>query len=197
MKKYILMSAFTLLSSIVYAEERLIKDIDGDGKKDVIWLENDRLHIKLSSQNHRIMRDIYEPLGDEPPFLHNKKVGFELSFSAMRWGHSYHYAYDKASKNIQLIGYNLWAFGNASQDGSGDDSVNLKTGDYIGKWRYMYSDGEQHKLRTYQIPKTRLQNIRPIAWNDPKLNQKLQLMHQAINQVKKQYKMPIDEHITP
>lgn len=195
MKKYILMSAFALLSSIVYAEERLVKDIDGDGKKDVIWLEDSALHIKLSSQNNRVMRDIHEPLGDEPPFLHDKRVGFELSFSAMRWGHRYHYAYDKASHNINIIGYNLWAFGNASNDGSGDDSVNLKTGDYIGQWNYLYLDGNQHKLRTYRIPKTRLPNIRPIAWDDPKRNQKLKLMRQTINQVKKQYKMPIDDHI--
>lgn len=193
MKKYFVLSALALCSLTAYAEERLVKDIDGDGKKDVIWLEDSALHIKLSSQNNRVMRDIHEPLGDEPPFLHDKRVGFELSFSAMRWGHRYHYAYDKTSGKMNIIGYNLWAFGNASQDGSGDDSVNLKTGDYIGKWNYMYLDGDKHKLRTYHIPKTRLPNIRPIAWDDPKRNQKLQMMRQAINQVKQQYKVPIDE----
>ncbi|WLF84255.1 VCBS repeat-containing protein [Moraxella sp. ZY210820] len=73
MKKWFVFSLCVLSSSILYAEERLIKDIDGDGKKDVIWLEDGTLHIKLSSQNHRVMRDIHAPLGDEPPFLIKSK----------------------------------------------------------------------------------------------------------------------------
>jgi hypothetical protein len=56
--------------------------------------------------------------------------------------------------NIPLIGMNLYEFGNAANDGSGESSVNLLTDDYIGNWHYY--DHEKDKLIAIPPIKTKM-----------------------------------------
>lgn len=176
-----------LLSHHAHATEQSIsKDLDGDGKPDRVWLQDDVLHIKLSSQNKVITE---HNVCDEPPHLNNARVGFIVSCSAMRHGSRYHYAHNPANGKMQYIGYDFWALGNAANDGAGQDSVNLKTGDYIGKWRLRNNPTE--KLRDYTI-QTRLPNIQPINVNHPDAQQQWQTLWDAIKQEKRRRHLPID-----
>ena len=187
MKKYALIGLLTLLSHHAYATEQSIsKDLDGDGKPDHIWLQDDDFHIKLSSQKQVIIQ--YNPC-DEPPNLRTARVGFIVSCNAMRHGRSYHYAYNRSNNQMQVIGYDFWAAGTAANEGAGEDSVNLKTGDYIGKWRLRNNPTE--KLRDYTI-QTRLPNIQPINVNHPDAQQQWQALWDAIKQEKRRRHLPID-----
>jgi len=51
-------------------------------------------------------------------------------------------------KKVQLIGMNRYESGNASNDGSGELSINLLTHDYIGNWNYF----DQDKMKLVKIP---------------------------------------------
>ncbi|STY99270.1 Uncharacterised protein [Moraxella lacunata] len=51
MKKYALIGLLTLLSHHAYATEQSIsKGLDGDGKPDHIWLQDDDFHIRPLSK---------------------------------------------------------------------------------------------------------------------------------------------------
>lgn len=186
MKKHILMSVFALLfSQTIYAETRINKDLDADGKPDRVWLQDDVLHIKLSSQNKVIAE---HNVCDEPPRLKNARVGFIISCDAMRHGSSFHYAYNPTNSKMQVIGYDFWALGNAANDGAGQDSLNLKTGDYVAQWRLR--DTKTGKLRDHHI-KTRLPNIQPIDIQHPEIHQEWLMIFETINQEKLRHKLPI------
>ncbi|ULJ63978.1 hypothetical protein [Wielerella bovis] len=186
MKKHLLISLFALLfSQNVYAETRINKDLDGDSKPDRVWLQDDVLHIKLSSQNKVITK---HNVCDEPPQLKNARVGFIVLCSAMRHGRSFHYAHNATNGKMQYIGYDFWAFGTAANEGAGQDSLNLKTGDYVAKWRLR--DKPTDKLRDHHI-KTRLPNIQPLDINHPELSQEWLMIFEAIKQEKLRRKLPI------
>ncbi|SDG50937.1 hypothetical protein SAMN05421827_107117 [Pedobacter terrae] len=54
----------------------------------------------------------------------------------MRSGYACQFRYRKNEKRMRLIGMSEYAFGNATHDGSGEASINLLTGDYVGDWHY-------------------------------------------------------------
>jgi hypothetical protein len=85
----------------------------------------------------------YKPVVSKPIEILNEtsgiaktKNGFEFFNSWMRAGYKNQFRYNSKTKKIQLIGMSRYEFGNAVQDGSGESSVNLLTGDYIGNWNY-------------------------------------------------------------
>ena len=186
MKKYLFIGVLALFSQTLYAQTGLNKDLDADGKSDRLWLQDDDFYIKLSGQTKTLI--IQNPC-DEPPRLKNARVGFIISCDAMRHGSGFHYAYNPTNSKMQVIGYDFWALGNATNDGGGKDSLNLKTGDYIGKWHLRQSATD--KLRDHRI-KTRLPNIRPINVNDPQAHQQWQALWEAIKQEKRRHNLPID-----
>ncbi len=182
MQKFLVLGFF-FFSSLAYAQDSdqiIHTDLDGDGKPDTVQLQNYRLHIKLSSQKQPIIEPESEGEND-PPSLRVARVGFIESFDGMRYGSSYHFAYDKASRQIQVIGMDQYSLGNAANDGSGKDSVNLQTGDYVGKWHYY--DHKNEKLRAYPTINTRLK-IKPIYLNDTNFNHKLNDIWYQIDQLK-------------
>lgn len=185
MKKMWLISFLALFSPAIYADNLIQKDLDNDGKPDRVWLQDDVLHIKLSSQNKVITE---HNVCDEPPQLKNARVGFIVLCSAMRHGRSFHYAHNAANGKMQYIGYDFWAFGTAANEGAGQDSLNLKTGDYVAKWRLRNQPTD--KLRDHHI-KTRLPNIQPLDINHPELSQEWLMIFEAIKQEKLRHKLPI------
>lgn len=178
------MSVFALLfSQNVYAETRINKDLDGDQKPDSVWLQDDVLHIKLSSQNNQVMRDTHKPFHSEKTHLQDRGDGFAIVFDGFsRWTHTYDYVYDKVSGKIQIVGYQYWKYA------SDDESVYLKTGRYNGVGRYL----AKRKLRHYKIRNVRLSNVRPIVWDDPNRNTKLSMMFDAIRAEKKRRNIVLD-----
>ena len=185
MKKYLFLSLL-LCSSLIHAQDsgKIIRtDLDGDGKPDTVkLLSNSRLYIQLSSQKQPIIEPEIEGEDDTPSYLRAAHVGFIQSFSGMRWWASLHFAYDKASRQIQLIGMDRESYGTATNDGSGKDSTNLKTGEYIGKWHHY--DAQKQKLYTYPTIKTRL-NIAPIDLTDVNYESKIGDIWDKIQSIKK------------
>lgn len=53
---------------------------------------------------------------------------------------------------MRLIGMDRYEFGNAANDGSGESSVNLLTGDYIGDWNYYDPSANEEAGELIKIP---------------------------------------------
>lgn len=70
----------------------------------------------------------------------------------MRTGYSAQFRFEKKEKRIRLIGMSRYEFGNAVNDGSGESSVNLLTGDYIGDWNYFDHFANNEKGELIKIP---------------------------------------------
>jgi hypothetical protein len=116
------------------ADNVLIKDLDGDNIPDSVYFDKEILMIvcKLSSSNFNGIRS--KPIDNI--YISNTKNGFEVRVVEHRAGYGNKFRYDPKSKRIRLIGMSRYEFGNAANDGSGESSVNLLTGDYIGNWNY-------------------------------------------------------------
>lgn len=128
------------------AQQKLVKDIDFDGKNDTVYVDTDESVIvcQLSSRQ-------YKPIKSQPIEIMNQqsgvsatKNGFEFQNHWMRAGYHNQFRFDKKTKQIQLIGMTRYEFGPANNNGSGESSVNLLNGDYIGNWNY-YDDLANNK----------------------------------------------------
>lgn len=141
MKIYHTLLLFLLLFAQTRAQNKLVKDIDFDGKNDTVYVDTGKSVIvcRLSSQH-------YIPVKSQPLEILNQESGisatengFEFQNHWMRAGYSNRFRYDKKAKQIRLIGMSRYEFGPANNNGSGESSVNLLTGDYIGDWNF-YDD---------------------------------------------------------
>lgn len=154
-KKYIILPLL-LVQLMVFGQNKLVKDIDHDGVKDTVYvdLETSRIVAKLSTQSFEAIRS--HPIGilNEASGITETKNGFEFFNDWMRAGYKNQFRYDPKAKKIQLIGMSRYEFGNAANDGSGNSSVNLLTGDYIGDWNYF--DNEKELLIKIPTIKTKM-----------------------------------------
>lgn len=144
--KSLICSLFILVSVNGFSQENLIKDIDFDGKKDTVYIDFKTAEIvcQLSGQDFkRVKSKPLETLSDNARLAATKN-GFEYACNWMRSGYACQFRYNKSSKKVQLIGMSRYEFGNATNDGSGESSINLLTNDYIGNWHYF--DGNKTKL---------------------------------------------------
>lgn len=141
MKIYHTLLLFLLLFAQTRAQNKLVKDIDFDGKNDTVYVDTGKSVIvcRLSSQH-------YIPVKSQPLEILNQESGisatengFEFQNHWMRAGYSNRFRYDKKAKQVRLIGMSRYEFGPANNNGSGESSVNLLTGDYIGDWNF-YDD---------------------------------------------------------
>ncbi len=151
MIKQALFISLFFFSSLVYAQDsdQIIHiDLDSDGKPDTVQLQDNRLHIQLSSQKQPIIEPETE-LDTLPATLRVVRVGFIETFAFPGGQSSYHFAYDKQSHQIQLIGIDIEYFPNRSLPNYGKGSLNLKTGNYIGKWTIL--NGKKNTIRTIPI----------------------------------------------
>ncbi len=128
-----------LYTGVMQAQDKLVKDLDFDGIKDSIFLDNPKapLVIKLSTQNFQLR--VNSICADEgmKKNIEETKNGFKLSWNYMRSGYTMQYRYSQEHKKIRLIGMTYYNFGPASHDGSGQSSANLLTDEYIANWQYV------------------------------------------------------------
>lgn len=137
------------------AQDQLLKDIDFDSVKDSIFLDRKESVIicKLSSERFKVQKS--QPikyLDETSSGIGKTKNGFELNNNWMRTGYSAQFRFEKKEKRIRLIGMSRYEFGNAVNDGSGESSVNLLTGDYIGDWNYFDHFANNEKGELIKIP---------------------------------------------
>lgn len=120
------------------AQNSLIKDVDGDQINDSIYIVQNRIVCKLSTQSYKTLisgKVQLESMSDSFPISETKN-GFEYTIIWNRAGSSAQFRYNPTIKNMELIGVSRYEFGNAANDGSGESSVNLLTNRYIGNWSF-------------------------------------------------------------
>ena len=138
MKKNIIILILTIVTNFAFGQNKLVKDIDNDGKNDTIFIDVEKSTIvcKLSTLNYESISSKPIEILNEPSGIIETKNGFAFFNGWMRAGYKNQFRYNSKTKRIQLIGMSRYEFGNAANDGSGESSVNLLTGDYIGNWNY-------------------------------------------------------------
>lgn len=164
MKKLVLF--VILISNIVYSQKKLIQDIDSDGIKDTITIDSENLRLVsiLSTQKFKKIYSGEIDSLDGQGSLKSTKNGFELDIDLMRAGYACQFRYNKLKNKIELIGMSRYEFGPANNDGSGESSINLLTGNYIGNWNYYDLRKEQLiKIPSIKakmnLPKTYFENF--------------------------------------
>lgn len=155
MKRHIVIFFFIILASNV-ALAQINKDIDGDGIKDDVYLDSldYKIVCKLSTKKFIPIYSKSELTDELNAGVRETKSGFEFYVNYMRGGNASQFRYDTKTKKIQLIGMSRYEFGPASNDGSGNSSVNLITNTYIGEWNYY--NIEKEKLIKLPTLKTKM-----------------------------------------
>ncbi|WP_316769020.1 hypothetical protein [Pedobacter frigiditerrae] len=160
MKNKIFILLLFIVTSSAFAQEKLVKDIDFDGKNDTVYIDQKEFKIvcRLSTQNFKKLKSKTLEMSSDNTYFKPTRNGFELRVSWMRNGYACQFRYEKLEKRIRVIGITDYAFGNAANDGSGEASANLLTGDYIGNWNYFDHLANNEKGELVKIPtiKTKL-----------------------------------------
>jgi len=160
MKNIILIISLLLGQLYAFAQEKLVKDIDFDGRNDTVYIDQKLQQIicRLSTQNFKKLKSKTFEMSGDNTFIKSIRNGFELRNNWMRSGFACQFRFEKVEKRIRLIGITEYAFGNAANDGSGEASANLLTGDYIGNWNYYDHLAKNEKGELVKIPtiKTKL-----------------------------------------
>lgn len=149
--RLLILICFLSISEKCVSKDLLMKDLDNDGVKDEIIFDgkNTQIICKLSTQNFTAIRSQkLEDLNDSSG-IELTKNGFQFYNHSMRSGYYCQFRYNPVEKKIQLIGMSRYNLGGASQDGSGESSVNLLTNKYIGEWIRFDNKSKTHtKLPT-------------------------------------------------
>jgi hypothetical protein len=126
----------------------IVKDLDNDHINDTVYFDYEKSVIvcKLSSQNSRTMESLPIGITNDNMGVCETQDGFAFYNHWMRAGYENQFRYNSKEKRIQLIGMSRYEFGNAVNDGSGESSINLLTGDYIGDWNY-FDDGTEELIK--------------------------------------------------
>lgn len=138
MKTLLIISTLTIITNFTFGQNKLVKDIDNDVKNDTFFIDVEKSTIvcKLSTLNYESISSKPIEILNEPSGIIETKNGFAFFNDWMRAGYKTQFRFNSKTKRIQLIGMSRYDFGNAVNDGSGESSVNLLTGDYIGNWNY-------------------------------------------------------------
>ncbi len=146
MKKIILL-IFFLYFKFGFAQDTLVINIDNDKILDsVFYQKNNSIFIcKLSTKKFKeIKSKTFENSGDQSNISATKN-GFNFKNNWMRAGYSCRFRFNPKNKLIELIGMSHYEFGGATNDGSGEASLNLVTNNYIGSWNY-FDDIKQNLI---------------------------------------------------
>lgn len=140
--------------SIGLPNKYLYKDVDNDSIIDTVYIDSIKSAIvcKLSTYNfNKITSKPIDILNDQSGI--NETInGFEFFNDWMRSGYKNQFRFNQKTRKIQLIGMSRYEFGNAANDGSGESSVNLLSGDYIGDWNYFDYKANNEKGELIKIP---------------------------------------------
>lgn len=155
MKIYTLL-LFSLFQMMSYGQDKLVKDMDNDGIKDNVYVDEERSVIVCELSSLQFRKIVSKPIEiiNESSGIKDAKGGFYFNNNWMRAGYSNQFRYNAKTRKIQLIGMSRYEFGNAANDGSGESSVNLLTGKYIGNWKYF--DQEKEELIAIPTIKTKM-----------------------------------------
>lgn len=142
------------LSIKVLGQNYLIQDIDGDKLKDTLYNSSDLIIHKLSTKHFKpISIDLIETYGGSFKITKTRN-GFQHEINYRKAGVKVLFRHNSNSKKIELIGMSRYEYGNASNDGSGESSINILTNDYIGNWKYF--DSETNELVDLPTIKTKM-----------------------------------------
>lgn len=161
--KVLFLSLFLFSASAAVAQESLVKDLDGDGINDKVYLDPSRSVIvcELSTQNFRKARSYPVDYAEETARLESTRNGFEFRNTFMRAGYGAQFRYSSFLEQVQLIGMSRYEFGNAANDGSGESSVNLLTNNYIGNWNYYDHRANNGEGELKKIPSIKVKMLFP------------------------------------
>ena len=154
--KNTLLLLFIFLQITAYSQNKLVKDLDNDRIVDSVYVDSLKSTIvcRLSTQQFRKIESQPIEILNESSGIKASKDGFYFNNNWMRAGYSNQFRYNAKTKKIQLIGMSRYEFGNAANDGSGESSLNLLTGSYIGNWNYY--DQEKDELVNIPTIKTKM-----------------------------------------
>lgn len=140
-----LLLLFTFFQIMTYGQGKLLKDLDNDRIMDSVYIDSIKSTIvcRLSSQDFKRIESKPIEILNETSGIRDAKDGFYFYNDWMRAGYSNQFRYDAKTKKIQLIGMSRYEFGNVTNDGSGESSVNLLTNSYIGDWNYYDPEKEE------------------------------------------------------
>ncbi|WP_344929011.1 hypothetical protein [Aquimarina addita] len=147
-----LLIALIFISFSAIAQNELKMDIDFDGVTDTIFIDTEKSTIVclLSSKNFKRVESNPIEILNPQSRITDARNGFYFENEWMTAGYSNQFRYDKKLKRIRLIGMSRYEFGNAANDGSGESSVNLLTGDYLGNWNY-YDNWKEELIKIPEI----------------------------------------------
>ena len=163
-----------LFSSIFsFGQKRfaLEKDIDFDGVIDTIYVnqENSKIVCILSSKKYAKVESKIIGLNTMSGIGDDGREGFVFENHYMRAGYSNQFRYDKKTKKIRLIGIEFYEFCGMDYEICGESSINLLTGNIIGKWHYLISEVidnvEYRKVKKIPIVNTKI-NFKNISFKD-------------------------------
>lgn len=154
MKKFALTVFFILIQILAFGQHILKTDIDNDGVTDSVYIDTiqSKIICKLSTNNFKPISSLAIEILNEMSGIRETSNGFEFFNNWMRAGYQCQFRYNSKTKKIQLIGMSRYEFGNATNDGSGESSVNLLNGDYIGDWNYYDSFANNEEGELIKIP---------------------------------------------
>ena len=140
-----LLLLFTFFQIMTYGQGKLLKDLDNDHVMDSVYVDSIKSTIvcRLSSQNFKRIESKPIEILNETSGIRDAKDGFYFYNDWMRAGYSNQFRYDANTKKIWLIGMSRYEFGNVTNDGSGESSVNLLTNRYVGDWNYYDPEKEE------------------------------------------------------
>ncbi|MCD7971141.1 MAG: hypothetical protein LUG18_00510 [Candidatus Azobacteroides sp.] len=134
-----------MLSYIYSQNDLLIKDMDNDGIRDTVLFDRENAIIicKLSGEEFKEITSFPIEILNENSGIIDSPNGFEFYNHWMRAGYHNEFGYNKDFRKIQLIRMSRYEYGNAVNDGSGESSMDLETGNYTGKWNYYSYEKEK------------------------------------------------------
>ncbi|MDR0232258.1 MAG: hypothetical protein LBI82_09095 [Dysgonamonadaceae bacterium] len=134
--------------------EKTVIDLDNDQINDTVYFDYKESAIicKLSSQNFEPIKSIPIEITNFNMGVSETSDGFSFDNHWMRAGYDNYFRYEPETKRIRLIYMSQYAFGNAANDGSGEASLDLLTGEYVGNWNYY--DWEKDSLVAIPTIKT-------------------------------------------
>lgn len=135
----------TILSSTsLFAQNYFFKDIDYDSKGDSVFIDiaNSTLSCSLTSLQSKKIYSGKIDLADNFK-LSAKGNGFEFSNNYMRSGYACQFEYDTGVHKIKLTAISRYVLGPATNDGSGQSSVDVFMKNYVGNWNYYDTQKDQ------------------------------------------------------
>lgn len=122
-----------------FANDMIVKDIDGDGKLDKIYIhhKNNTIVYLLSSTNYSKKESLSFSKLDKSAKLIETKNGFKLENNLDNITYLSYFKFNSDFKNLELVGINRKI--NSSNDDfeNGESNYKFSTQELVAKWNYI------------------------------------------------------------